>query len=117
MMELEVERMNAFLIGISDINVTTVKGCNQALGKTKNALEAINRQRSKIGSQQNRLEHTIANEDNIVENTAASESRIRDTDMAEVMVMHSMVNILQQAGQSVLAQANQSNQGVINLLR
>ncbi len=117
MMELEVERMNAFLIGISDINVTTVKGCNQALGKTKNALEAINRQRSKIGSQQNRLEHTIANEDNIVENTTASESRIRDTDMAEVMVLHSMVNILQQAGQSMLAQANKSNQGVISLLR
>lgn len=117
MMELEVERMNAFLIGISDINVTTVKGCNQALGKTRDALEAINRQRSKIGSQQNRLEHTIANEDNIVENTSASESRIRDTDMAEAMVLHSMVNILQQAGQSVLAQANQSNQGVISLLR
>lgn len=117
MVDLEVERMNADLIGISDINVTTVKGCNQALDKTHDALEAINRQRSKLGVQQNRLEHTIANEDNIVENTTASESRIRDTDMAEVMVLHSMVNILHQAGQSMLAQANQSNQGVLNLLR
>ena len=74
-------------------------------------------QRSKLGAVQNRLEHTIANLDTAAENTQTSESRIRDTDMASEMVVYSKNNILLQAGQSMLAQANQSNQGVLSLLQ
>ena len=73
--------------------------------------------RSGIGAQQNRLEHTINNENNIVENTSAAESAIRDTDMAKEMVNLSLQNILAQAGQSMMAQANQSNQMVLSLLQ
>ena len=82
----------------------------------KAALQTVSRQRSDLGSVQNRLEHTIANLDNVVENTTAAESQIRDTDMATEMVRYSNNNILAQAGQSMLAQANQSNQGVLSLL-
>ena len=81
------------------------------------ALEAVSTQRSALGAIQNRLEHTIANADNVAENLTASESRIRDVDMAEEMVQFSKNNILQQAGQSMLAQANQSTQGVLSLLQ
>ena len=77
---------------------------------------AVSRQRSALGAVQNRLEHTIKNLDNVVENTTEAESTIRDTDMAEEMVKYSNTQILQQAGQSMLAQANQSNQGVMTLL-
>ena len=82
----------------------------------KKALESVSTQRSQLGAIQNRLEHTIANLDNVVENTTAAESQIRDTDMAAEMVRYSNNNILAQAGQSMLAQANQSNQGVLSLL-
>ena len=82
----------------------------------KKALENVSKQRSDLGAVQNRLEHTIANLDNVVENTTAAESRIRDTDMASEMVKFSNNNILAQAGQAMLAQANQSNQGVLSLL-
>ena len=82
----------------------------------KKALETVSTQRSQLGAIQNRLEHTIRNLDNVVENTTAAESQIRDTDMASEMVKYSNNNILAQAGQSMLAQANQSNQGVLSLL-
>ena len=82
----------------------------------KSALEKVSEQRSDLGAIQNRLEHTIANLDNVVENTTAAESRIRDTDMASEMVKFSNNNILAQAGQAMLAQANQTNQGVLSLL-
>ncbi len=82
----------------------------------KNALKTVSQQRSDLGAVQNRLEHTIANLDNVVENTTAAESQIRDTDMATEMVKYSNNNILMQAGQSMLAQANQANQGVLSLL-
>ena len=82
----------------------------------KKALETVSRQRSDLGAVQNRLEHTINNLDNVVENTTAAESQIRDTDMAAEMVKYSNNNILAQAGQAMLAQANQSNQGVLSLL-
>ena len=81
------------------------------------AVEKVSSQRSALGAVQNRLVHTIDNLDNVVENTTAAESRIRDTDMAEEMVNYSKNNILAQAGQSMLAQANQSNQGVLSLLQ
>ena len=82
----------------------------------KSALQTISRQRSDLGAVQNRLEHTINNLDNVVENTTSAESAIRDTDMASEMVKYSNNNILTQAGQAMLAQANQSNQGVLSLL-
>lgn len=77
----------------------------------------MNNQRADLGAQQNRLEHTIANLDNVAENTTAAESRIRDTDMATEMVKYSNNNILAQAGQAMLAQSNQANQGVLSLLQ
>ena len=80
------------------------------------AFQMVSRQRSALGAVQNRLEHTIANLDNVVENTTAAESQIRDTDMATEMVKYSNNNILAQAGQAMLAQANQANQGVLSLL-
>ena len=83
----------------------------------KHALKTVSQQRSDLGAIQNRLEHTISNLDNIVENTTAAESQIRDTDMASQMVEYSKNQILAQAGQSMLAQANQSNQGVLSLLQ
>lgn len=82
----------------------------------KSALQTVSRQRSALGAVQNRLEHTISNLDNVVENTTSAESAIRDTDMATEMVKYSNNNILSQAGQSMLAQANQTNQGVLSLL-
>ena len=80
------------------------------------AVKTVSKQRSLLGAVQNRLEHTINNLDNVVENTTSAESAIRDTDMATEMVKFSKNNILAQAGQSMLAQANQSNQGVLSLL-
>lgn len=87
-----------------------------AISKITSALASISKQRSALGAVQNRLEHTIANLDNVVENTTSAESRIRDTDMAAEIVAFSKSNILAQAGQAMLAQANQSNQGVLTLL-
>lgn len=85
--------------------------------RVQRAIDVVSTQRATLGAVQNRLEHTIANLDNISENTSAAESRIRDTDMAKEMVTYSKNNILQQAGQSMLAQANQSTQGVLSLLQ
>lgn len=116
-MYLEIGRMNTTILGIDDVDVSTVEGANHAMGAVKGALQNISANRSKIGAQQNRLEHTIANEENVVENTTAAESRIRDTDMAKEMVKYSNTNILEQVGHAMMAQANQSNQGVLNLLQ
>ncbi len=90
---------------------------NATLAAVQNAINIVSTQRSALGALQNRLEHTIANLDNVAENTQAAESRIRDTDMASEMVEYSKNNILAQAGQSMLAQANQSTQGVLSLLQ
>ena len=90
---------------------------NATLSAVQNAINKVSTQRSALGALQNRLEHTIANLDNVSENTSAAESRIRDTDMASEMVEFSKNNILAQAGQSMLAQANQSTQGVLSLLQ
>ena len=83
----------------------------------QDAIQSVSDMRATLGALQNRLEHTVANLDNIAENTQAAESRIRDTDMAKEMVEYSKNNILAQAGQSMLAQANQSTQGVLSLLQ
>ena len=114
---VNIEAMNADGIGISGLKVTSEKNATDAIDVIANALQQVSRQRSDLGAIQNRLEHTINNLDNVVENTTAAESRIRDTDMAEAMVEYSNLNILAQAGQSMLAQANQSNQGVLSLLQ
>ncbi len=101
----------------NQINVLTHEHAKETIENIKNALISISKQRSDLGAIQNRLEHTIKNLDNVVENTQAAESQIRDTDMAEEMVRYSNNNILMQAGQSMLAQANQTNQGVLSLLQ
>ena len=90
---------------------------NNSITKIQEAINRVSSQRSALGALQNRLEHTIANLDNVAENTQAAESRIRDTDMASEMVSYSKNNILAQAGQSMLAQANQSTQGILSLLQ
>jgi len=98
------------------IDVTTTSGARAAIDNIAAAVKLVSARRSALGALQNRLEHTIKNLDNVVENTTSAESEIRDTDMATEMVQFSKNNILQQAGQSMLAQANQSNQGVLSLL-
>lgn len=101
----------------ANLKTETATNAQSAIGVVQNSIEKLSKLRSKLGAVQNRLEHTVANLDNISENTQSSESRIRDTDMAEEMVQYSKNNILQQAGQSMLAQANQANQGVLSLLQ
>ncbi len=114
---LSIGGMDASTLQIdSGIDVTTHTNAQTTITKIKDAMETVSAQRADLGAVQNRLEHTIANLDNVVENTTAAESRIRDTDMATEMVKFSNQNILQQAGQAMLAQANQSNQGVLSLL-
>ena len=98
------------------ISVKTTSTARAAIDNIGAAIKLVSARRSQLGAIQNRLEHTIKNLDNVVENTTAAESQIRDTDMASEMVKFSNNNILAQAGQSMLAQANQSNQGVLSLL-
>jgi flagellin len=116
--QISITAMSASGLGITEnnIKVDTHSNAQTAISTIKAAIKNVNTQRSNLGAVQNRLEHTISNLDNVVENTTAAESRIRDTDMAAEMVKFSNKNILQQAGQSMLAQANQSNQGVLSLL-
>ena len=115
---VSLQSMSAAGLGIKDINVKDVTGAaaTYAVDAIEDAIKSVSAQRSLLGAVQNRLEHTINNLDNIVENTTAAESQIRDTDMATEMVKYSNNNILAQAGQSMLAQANQANQGVLSLL-
>ena len=111
--------MDSASLGIKGLNVKDASGnaATYAIDAIADAVSKVSSQRSALGAVQNRLEHTISNLDNVVENTTTAESRIRDTDMAEEMVNYSKNNILAQAGQSMLAQANQSNQGVLSLLQ
>ena len=102
---------------VPELKVTTADLAKSSINVVKNALQNVSTMRSNLGAIQNRLEHTIKNLDNVVENTTSAESAIRDTDMATEMVKYSNNNILAQAGQSMLAQANQSNQGVLSLLQ
>ncbi len=113
---ISISKMNATSIGVSGLKVTSNESAGTAMSSIQKAIESVSTQRSKLGAIQNRLEHTINNLDTTSENTQAAESRIRDTDMASEMVEYSKNNILQQAGQSMLAQANQQNQGVLSLL-
>ena len=116
---VSMDSMSAKSIGVDGIKVTGSDSTNadKAVDTISDAIKKVSKQRSALGAVQNRLEHTISNLDNVVENTTSAESRIRDTDMAEEMVSYSKNNILMQAGQSMLAQANQQNQGVLSLLQ
>ena len=117
--ELNLDAMSAKGLGVNGIRVdgATSDNADAAIETIKEAIQKVSTQRSALGAVQNRLEHTISNLDNVVENTTSAESAIRDTDMATEMVKYSNNNILSQAGQAMLAQANQSNQGVLSLLQ
>ena len=113
-----IANMCATKIGLNAaLSVSTFTKAGSYMRAVQNAIEVVSKQRSAMGAIQNRLEHTIANLDTTSENTQSAESRIRDTDMASEMVTYSKNNILAQAGQSMLAQANQSTQGVLSLLQ
>ena len=116
---VDIEAMDSSSLGIKGINVNDDTGVSAtyAIDAISDAISKVSSQRSALGAVQNRLEHTIDNLDNVSENTQTAESRIRDTDMASEMVNYSKNNILAQAGQSMLAQANQSTQGVLSLLQ
>ena len=113
-----ISAMSTSAIGVDtgNISVSDHESAKSTMQAVKDALESVSTQRSDLGAIQNRLEHTIKNLDNVAENTQSAESAIRDTDMATEMVKYSNNNILAQAGQSMLAQANQTNQGVLSLL-
>ncbi len=116
---LDIDAMSADGLGVKNLKVDGADDTNakNAIDTIKAAIQTVSTQRSALGAVQNRLEHTINNLDNVVENTTSAESQIRDTDMATEMVKYSNNNILSQAGQAMLAQANQSNQGVLSLLQ
>ena len=115
---MNLDTMSSHGLGVSGLRLDGEDDTNalDAIRRVSAALQKVSAQRSDLGAVQNRLEHTINNLDNVVENTTAAESQIRDTDMASEMVKYSNNQILAQAGQSMLAQANQSNQGVLSLL-
>ena len=115
--KVQIDEMSATGIGVKGLKVDTEDDATAAIDTISQAIQKVSTQRSNLGAVQNRLEHTIDNLDNVVENTTSAESRIRDTDMADEMVKYSKNNILTQAGQSMLAQANQSTQGVLSLLQ
>ena len=114
---IDISDMSATGLGVGGLVVSSFSAAGKAMSSAQDAISYVSSMRSKLGALQNRLEHTISNLDNISENTSSAESRIRDTDMAEEMVEYSKNNILAQAGQSMLAQANQSTQGVLSLLQ
>ena len=114
---ISISNMDAGSLNVTGLSVSSYAEAGSAMDKIQSAISKVSEMRSNLGALQNRLEHTISNLDNISENTSSAESRIRDTDMADEMVQYSKNNILAQAGQSMLAQANQSTQGVLSLLQ
>lgn len=118
-MSFSIDDMSARALGVNDskVNMNTQQSASDSIGYIDEAIQKVSKQRSLLGAVQNRLEHTIANLDNTAENLQTAESGIRDADMASEMVTVSKYNILQQAGQAMLAQANQATQGVLSLLQ
>ncbi|MEA4826422.1 MAG: flagellin [Clostridium sp.] len=118
-LDIAIEKMDSasLTVGTAKITVDTNANAKTTIDNVNNAIKAVSTQRSKLGAYQNRLEHTISNLDNASENLQAAESRVRDVDMAKEMMNFSKNNILQQAAQAMLAQANQAPQGVLQLLR
>ena len=116
--EVRFHRARIFsLLNISATSVSSESLARNAIAAFKNAKSYVSLERSRMGAYQNRLEHTINNLNNVVENTTAAESQIRDTDMARFMVEYARDNILQNAAQAMLAQANQNSQGILSLLQ
>ena len=113
---ISIKAMNSSSIGVKGLLMNTFGSAGSAMTRIQAAISKVSTQRSALGALQNRLEHTVANLDTTAENTQSAESRIRDVDMANEMVEYSKNNILAQAGQSMLAQANQSTQGVLSIL-
>ncbi|BBK75630.1 flagellin N-terminal helical domain-containing protein [Clostridium butyricum] len=118
-LEIKIDNMGSGSLGIAaaSVNVTSNSFAAASIENVNEAIKKVSTQRSKLGANQNRLEHTIANLDNASENLTAAESRVRDVDMAKEMMAFSKNNILNQAAQAMLAQANQQPQGVLQLLR
>ncbi len=116
---INISQMNATNLGVSanSVKVSSFALAGTAMSNIQSAIQKVSNQRSQLGAVQNRLEHTVNNLDNISENTQTAESRIRDTDMASEMVQYSATSIIQQAGQSMLAQANSQTQGVLSLIQ
>ncbi|QAA31653.1 flagellin [Clostridium manihotivorum] len=115
---LKIGNMDAASLSVNNIDVTTAAaGITPQIDTIQKAIDKVSSERAKLGSYQNRLEHTIANLDTSSENLQSAESRVRDVDMAKEMMNYSKNNILQQAAQAMLAQANQQPQGVLQLLR
>ena len=114
---ISIGNMNAKALGVASLNVKSFIKAGSAMTLIQKAISKVSGQRSDLGALQNRLEHTVNNLDNISENTQTAESRIRDTDMASEMVQYSATSIIQQAGQSMLAQANSQTQGVLSLIQ
>ena len=115
--QFSISAADANTLGVNDITVSSYSSATKSISTIDKALVKISTQRSALGAVQNRLEHTIANLDNTSENLQSAESNIRDVDMAKEMTVYSKTSILQQAAQSMLAQANQQNQGVLSLLQ
>lgn len=114
---ISIRTMNATALGVNALDVKSFTKAGAAMTLIQKAISKVSGQRSDLGALQNRLEHTVNNLDNISENTQTAESRIRDTDMASEMVQYSATSIIQQAGQSMLAQANSQTQGVLSLIQ
>ncbi len=114
---IDIDTMNAAALSVNALCVSTFAEAGKAMSAVQKAIEKVSKQRSSLGALQNRLEHTVNNLDNVAENTQTAESRIRDTDMASEMVQYSATSIIQQAGQSMLAQANSQTQGVLSLIQ
>ncbi|OPJ56050.1 flagellin N-terminal helical domain-containing protein [Alkalithermobacter paradoxus] len=116
-LEIEIQDMTASGLSVDTVDISNQAGADTAITTLDDAIKTLSAERSQLGAWQNRLEHTIKNLDNASENLQAAESRIRDVDMAKEMMNLSKNNILQQAAQAMLAQANQAPQGVLQLLR
>ena len=114
---ISIDKMSASALKVNDLKVSSFSKAGSAMTKIQTAIDTVSDQRARLGALQNRLEHTVNNLDNVSENTQTAESRIRDTDMASEMVQYSATSIIQQAGQSMLAQANSQTQGVLSLLQ
>lgn len=115
-MDIQLPLISCGVLGIAGVNVSTLEGADDGINAFKKALGYVSEQRSRMGAYQNRLEHTIRNLDNITENTTASESAIRDSDIAQMMMEFTNNNIIMQAAQAMLSQANQNSQMVLSLL-
>ena len=116
-MQIDISKMTATGLKVNDLKVSSHKVAGSSMSKITTAIKTVSAARSKLGAIQNRLEYTINNLENYSENLTSAESQIRDTDMASEMTNYTKNNILQQAAQSMLAQANQSTQGVLSLLQ